>query len=239
MRATGDGGKEAGRRDGIRRSSLLAPRCPLLPRPCAAGFTILELMIAAVIALVIFGIGLMMITGASQAHSEAKARIRTNDKARMFFEQFERDLSGAYSGHYRRDALSQTLPLVAGVYACMTTTTEDFKAGSATEFQSVRYYVTKAANDRHLYRETEQNAPLGDTLNPTPDVLLCRDVESLETSFWILDGTSYTAATASTATHLLVKLTLLDPSEALGKPDSDPRKRIYQVYVPIPDGLLP
>ncbi len=236
MRTTGDRGRGVGGRDGIRCSSLLAPRSARLPCRRAAGFSILELMIAGVIALVIFGIGLMMITGASQAHSDAKARIRMNDKARMFFEQFERDLSGAYTGRYRRDALMQSLAQVAGTYVCMTTTTEDFNAGTGTEFQSVRYYVLNTVNNKNLYREMEQNAALAETLNPTPDVLLCRDVESLETSFWLLTRESYASSTAGNATHLLVKLTILDPTEALtGNPD----RRIYQVYVPIPDGLEP
>jgi hypothetical protein len=66
--------------------------------------------------------------------------------------------------------------------------------------------------------------------------MLCTDVESLETSFWLANGTSYTAATYSNATHLLVKLTILDPNEEL---QGAQRYRIYQIYIPIPDGVEP
>jgi type II secretory pathway component PulJ len=233
MRATGEREQGIGSSGGVNHRPLLAARRR------AAGFTIIELMIAAVIALIIFGIGLMIITGASQAHTDARTRIRTNDKARMFFEQFERDLSGAYTGRYHRDALVQAttpLSLIAGTYACMTTTTEDFTAGTGTEYQSIRYYVVNATNNKHLCRETIRNAALPDTLVPSNDDILCRDIESLETSFWLANGSSYTAGTATNATHLLVKLTILDPNQEL---TGDQRKRFYQVYMPIPDGLAP
>lgn len=205
---------------------------------CPRGFTVIELMIAAVIAIVIFGIGLMMITGASSAHNEAKARIRTNDKARVFFEQFERDLSGAYSAYtsgYDRDSLVETQSLVAGTCPTMTTTSEDFKADAGTEYQSIRYYVVQAT--KRLCREKAANGPFSGSITGAPDVMLCADVERLETSFYKVSGTTYApAASASDATHVLVKLTLLDPNEKLS---SGERQRIYQVYMPIPDGLEP
>jgi len=200
----------------------------------AAGFTVIELMIAAFIALIIFGIGLMLITGATNAHNQVRTRIRTNDKARMFFEQFERDLSGAYTGHYRRDALVQTLAQVAGTYACMTTTTEGSEA--ETEYQSVRYYVVSVT--KRLCREEVQNQAFPGTVSGSPDSMLCSDVEELVTSWAKWVGTTYQPASGpSDATHLLVKLTLLDPNEELA--EDGQQQRIYQVYVPIPDGLEP
>jgi len=204
----------------------------LRARRSAAGFTVVELMVAGVIALVIFGIGLMLITGATNAHNDTKARIRTNDKARMFFEQFERDLSGAYTGHYRRDALVQNLALVSGTYTCMTTTTED--ATPNTQYQSVRYYVVAAT--KRLCREKEQNQAFPGTLTGSPDDMLCDDVERLETSFAKWVSGAYQTAVAADSTHLLVRLTLLDPNEDL---PAGQRQRTYQVYVPIPDGVEP
>jgi hypothetical protein len=253
MKTTGDRGQGVGGRDGICCSALLASRSSLLPRRRAAGFSIIELMIAGVIALVIFGIGLMMITGASQAHSEAKTRIRTNDKARIFFEQFEKDLSGAYihpSGEYARDALLQTPPGIEGTCITMATTIEDPTPDLSCEFTSVRYYVVKSDNSREqprLCREVVANEsvpPIAGVL-ASPDAweknMLCSDVSGLNAVFAKWTGTEFlpkdtsdTSVLVAEATHLLVKLTLLDPHEDLPQGQ---RHRVYQLYIPLPDAL--
>jgi hypothetical protein len=61
------------------------------------GFTIIELVIAAAIALVIMGIGMMIITGAGDAYTKTKTRIRRNDMSRQWFELLERDMGSALS----------------------------------------------------------------------------------------------------------------------------------------------
>jgi prepilin-type N-terminal cleavage/methylation domain-containing protein len=60
------------------------------------GFTLIELMIALFIALIIFTIGFMTISGAISARREAEARIRAAESARLMFQLLEKDMAGAY-----------------------------------------------------------------------------------------------------------------------------------------------
>lgn len=65
-----------------------------------AGFTILEMIIAATISLMIFGIGFYTITASQRVQSETTRSLRHAENARMFFEMLERDLQGAYAGWF-------------------------------------------------------------------------------------------------------------------------------------------
>jgi len=70
-------------------------------RPCYgrhAGFTVLEMLIAASIALLVFGIGFVTINGTIRARSEAESQIRAAENARLFFQLLERDWAAAYPG---------------------------------------------------------------------------------------------------------------------------------------------
>ena len=82
------------------RVAVLAGETPALQiagwKPAPQGFTLIELMVALFIALIIFTIGFMTISGAITARREAEARIRAAENARVFFQMLEKDLAGAY-----------------------------------------------------------------------------------------------------------------------------------------------
>jgi type II secretory pathway pseudopilin PulG len=73
---------------------MMTARTPRAP----AGFTILELIIAASIALFVFGIGYLAIATTVRASNESAARIRDAENARLFFNLLERDLASAFPG---------------------------------------------------------------------------------------------------------------------------------------------
>ena len=79
------------------RVSSRAPCC--LPPPSGGGgFTVIELLIGAFIALFIFMVGFMTINGTIRASGEATALVRATENARLFFQTLERDLSAAWPG---------------------------------------------------------------------------------------------------------------------------------------------
>jgi len=70
----------------------------ILNRRVPRGFSLVELLVAALIALIIFAIGFVTISGTIRARGEATTRVRSAENARLFFQLFERDLSAAWSG---------------------------------------------------------------------------------------------------------------------------------------------
>ena len=64
----------------------------------AAGFTLIEAIIASGIALLVFGVGYTAIATTVTASNIASARIRDTENARLFFNMLERDLSTAVPG---------------------------------------------------------------------------------------------------------------------------------------------
>ena len=231
-------------------------------RRAAAGFTVLELLIAATIALLIFVIGLTLLNGASQARVEAQKRLGASDSARMVFEALERDIAGAYSG-YARSALVQEFkekdptkpadpehdPVVQ--FLSMTTTTEQ-RGDTPAEYLSVRYHAS--AFSHVLYREVTANGAFTET-TPTPSTTyaVCSDVEKMILSFARWDETAkaytdrnptppYLPLDSAHATHLLVQLQFLDPNEKVMEQDPLTKnlvrvRRSYQKLIPIPDGV--
>jgi len=65
-----------------------------------SGFTILEMIIAATIALMIFGIGFYTITASQRVQADTTRSLRQSENARLFFDMIERDLQGAYPGWF-------------------------------------------------------------------------------------------------------------------------------------------
>jgi prepilin-type N-terminal cleavage/methylation domain-containing protein len=65
-----------------------------------AGFTLVEMLIAATIAILIFFVGFVMITGTVRARGETMSRIHATESARLFFQMLEKDLASAHPGGY-------------------------------------------------------------------------------------------------------------------------------------------
>ncbi|MCY3019171.1 MAG: hypothetical protein NTW87_09115 [Planctomycetota bacterium] len=66
----------------------------------ARGFSLLELAVASFIAMIIFTVGFIVITGTLRTRSESTARIRATENGRLFFQMLERDLAGAWPGPF-------------------------------------------------------------------------------------------------------------------------------------------
>ena len=69
-------------------------------RRCRAGFTVLEMIVATVSALIIFLVGFTLISGTSEERAQSMTRVRMTENARLLFQLLERDLSGAYDVVY-------------------------------------------------------------------------------------------------------------------------------------------
>lgn len=195
------------------------------PRLCGSnrrGFTLVEMLVAVFIALIIFSIGFTLLSGATQARSDAQARIRATDAARIFFDNVERDLADAVPGPWTTPYTKSNLAETPGGDVAtndlkMTTTGESTTATMG--FVTVRYYVLTST--KILYRETAQDAPPGPpSLAGTPahnsQFAMLPDVESLTCVFYRWDDATkaFVDATGApdTATHINVQIQIKDPS---------------------------
>lgn len=79
-------------------------------RANTGGFTILELIIAATISLIIFGIGFYTITASQRVQAETTRSLRQSENARLFFDMIERDLQGAYPAWFIDEKMDLVLP---------------------------------------------------------------------------------------------------------------------------------
>lgn len=75
-----------------------------------AGFTILEMIIAATISLMIFGIGFYTITASQRVQSQTTHSLRQAENARLFFETVERDLRDAYPAWFIEEKMHLVVP---------------------------------------------------------------------------------------------------------------------------------
>ena len=62
------------------------------------GFSLIEMLIAATIAILIFFVGFVTITGTIRARSESMSRVRATENARLFFQLLEKDLESGFPG---------------------------------------------------------------------------------------------------------------------------------------------
>ena len=74
-------------------------RFPLTTRR-NAGFTLVEMLVAATIAILIFFVGFVTITGTIRARGESMSRVRATENARLFFQMLEKDLASAHPGKF-------------------------------------------------------------------------------------------------------------------------------------------
>ena len=198
------------------------------------GFTIVEMMVAAFIALIVFGIGFAILNGATQARSNAQKRIRATDGARMFFEMVERDLNDAYPGPwaapYSKADLIDTHGDYSGNALKMTLTGGHIK--STGGFVTVRYFVLTATH--RLYREVTDPpdpAPGPPNLSNPPanqsDWALLPDVEAIQFDYyqWLEGTKSMSPAASEDATHINVMIKMMD---------SDGTQRTFNRLMAIP-----
>lgn len=92
------------------RALRLRPRRPRRPR----GFTIVEMLIAAMIAILIFGIGFAIMNGAMMARAHAAGRIQSTESARIFFDRLRADLDSAIVGPWTAPTNKSNLVRTAG-----------------------------------------------------------------------------------------------------------------------------
>lgn len=203
----------------------------------ARGFTLVEMLVAVFIAMIVFGVGFTLINGAALARSDAQARIRATDAARIFFDMLERDVAAAYPGPWTTPMTKADLVQpVAGVQThalAMTTTAESTTATSG--FITVRYYVLPGT--KILYRETVQDtagtAVPSLAATPTHDSVfaLMPEVEELSAKFYAWNEATRTLddsdGTPDLATHINVALKIKDPNEKMPV-------RIFQKSLAIP-----
>jgi hypothetical protein len=160
------------------------------------GFSLVEMMIASLIAMVIFVIGFVIITGTIRTKNESSARIRATENARMFFQLLERDLAGAFplqagvppavEGIYLKDQLYDEYDITVGTNVStgnpikidnnnsLQFYTRIDGRGVTDGYSFVRYYIN---NQQQLCRQV---IPFGDpdeipTFEPIEDVLPLND----------------------------------------------------------------
>ncbi|MCW8131715.1 MAG: hypothetical protein KIS92_15320 [Planctomycetota bacterium] len=194
------------------------------------------MLVAVFISMIIFAIGFTLLNGATQARSDAQARIRATDAARIVFDMLERDIADAYPGPwatpYVKGDLIKTPGSVIGTSLEMSITDES--TTSTVGVNTVRYYVL--ASTKILYREVRQDVPGGTpSLAATPahdgQFALLPDIERMDAAYLRFDETSKAFVDASalpeTATHINVLLQIKDPN------DKQPM-RTYQKSFAIP-----
>ncbi|MBE7464008.1 MAG: prepilin-type N-terminal cleavage/methylation domain-containing protein [Planctomycetes bacterium] len=195
----------------------------------AAGFTLVEMLIAVAIAVLILALVFTILNGASAAQASTRNRIQAAESARVFFETLERDLAGAAprTGAASKGELIETLaPLAVSEWDAGFTgqglhffTARDANAPGA-EFFAVRYYVCRrdTSTDKRLFRRVNMNGDLpalnfavgsDDLLN---DAVLLTGVRRLNALLvrWDPAVNAFTdaSATPGLATHLEVILQL-------------------------------
>ena len=205
------------------------------------GFTLVELLVAVFIAIIIFGIGFSILNGVMIAKKQTEARMRYSESARMFFEMFERDLSGAYGNSLLvpapyRAKLAQ--PGVSGVNDTLvefsTTVDSNSQAVKGCDYVAARYYVL--ASTGVLYRKLSATgfpaAPADE-----PDSALFADVTQFHVDYlqWNESTKSYVAvADPNIATHLDVMLKFTDPEQKIKAPMNS---KVYWKRIPIPASM--
>lgn len=127
------------------------------------GFTIVEMLIAAMIAILIFGIGFAIMNGAMMARAHAAGRIQSTESARIFFDRLRADLDSAIPSPWgpalKKDDLNKAAPSLSqiGPSITMTTAKADYPQAQISTFatkhsiaitsdiavSSVRYFVFK------------------------------------------------------------------------------------------------
>jgi type II secretory pathway pseudopilin PulG len=212
-----------------------------LRRSRARGFTVLELLIAAFIAMFIFGTGLTILTGANRVRAETQSRLKAGDSARMFFELLERDLAAANPLIIRRSDLVNLMPSTTDKYYLqMSTTTEEAAGGS--EWVLVQYYIPQSRL-RKLYRKTQTGAFQFSYSTPVfsedtdNEFALCIDVEELGLGWarWHVETKQYEeGVSADVATHLDVRLRIRESSIEVPE---DRRVHVFRKYIPLPPAL--
>lgn len=190
-------------------------------RSGARGFTIVEMMIAAFIAMIIFSAGFVVINGTIRARNEAAARIRATEHARLFFQMLERDLAGAYPAfaNVTKESLLESGYDIAVGQNVSTGTAITIESdaiqfytridgrGLRDEYAFVRYYIN---NRQQLCREVIPSAdpttepaiePIADVLDLQEFAMFDR-VRSLYVSFheWVEKDKDYFPQLSSRAT---------------------------------------
>lgn len=201
---------------------------PFYVSPClrgrtSQGFTLVEMLVAVFIAMIIFAIGFTLLNGATQARSDAQARIRATDAARIVFDMLERDIVDAYPGPWATPYTKGDLIQAPGgdvVSSTLELTTSDESTTSTVGLVTVRYYVLTST--KILYREVRQDAPGGTpSLAATPvhdsQFALLPDIEQMNASYLRFDDATKAFVDASaapdTATHINVLLKIKDPND--------------------------
>jgi len=155
-------------------------------RRAAPGFSIVELMVATLIAMVVFGLGFTIINKITQARTQTAARVRASENARLFFQLLEKDLAAANPGPHNMVKDRTLVPgypcaapqatvleedLGGGVYADILQFYTRADAATVTdEYVFVRYFVNRANNTicRHVIAVPNSDESIAPELTENP-----------------------------------------------------------------------
>jgi len=157
------------------------PKSKIQNPKSASGFTIVELLIAAFISLIVFGIGLTTINGTIRASSEATAMVRATENARLFFQTLERDLSGAWAGPFEMVKGKMDVPVDASGRATYTPLSAgtpivlEFTQSGAIRGSALQFYTRADVRAQEAGAPPERRVLVRYYLNPN-ERTLCRQV---------------------------------------------------------------
>ena len=143
------------------------------------GFSLVEMLVAALIAIMIFVVGFIMITGTVRARGESLSRVRATENARLFFQMLEKDLSAGYPGAFGMKkgvapvpgtnpatlVLNEAAPIASDLiqfYTHNDLSVEDPANSNPNRMVFVRYYINQVEHTLcREVREDNASAPTG------------------------------------------------------------------------------
>ena len=159
------------------------------------GFTLVEMLVAATIAIIIFFVGFITITGTIRARGESMSRVRATENARLFFQMLEKDLASGHPGKF--GMIKGTAP-IPGSNPATLVLNDDSPASDLIQFYThndlsvesptpvspdrsvfVRYYVNKIEHTlcREVREDTTQSVQM--ELNYAPNTTTRPDQHAL------------------------------------------------------------
>lgn len=228
-----------------------------------AGFTVIEVLVASVIALIIFAIGFNSISTAQKIQSQTVKSLRLAENARLFFTMLERDLAGAYPAWTvttKQNLIEHDNPTPKNDFLQFFARTDSVNAAPEAIFLC-RYYVAEKDSSNKVINQLRRTvdgeyittgAP--HTVIATPPSAMLDDyaaaifdeVHSLRFYFrkWDPNTKSFTPplddpndlqpTDVPNATHLLVRLFLKDDGRGNLKESGVVLPRMFQKAIPLP-----
>lgn len=227
------------------------------------GFTVIEVLVASVIALIIFAIGFNSISTAQKIQSQSVKSLRLAENARLFFTMVERDLASAYpawSVTRKQDMVVIDSPTAKSDVLQFFARTDSIEAAPDAIYV-IRYYAAEKDSDNKIINQLRRNikgeyllpaSPVPGSIIPASADLdnyaaaLFDEVHSVRFLFrkWDPNTKSFTPSLddpidldpteVSNATHLLVRLFMKDDGRGNLKESGVVLPRMFQKAIPLP-----